>query len=97
MPDKKDIYYAQAYRYSHTYDSEHMTPTQQVIVKDVYKRQVLYYVDGSDPVHEKPVIKQTEKRYLVLDYENPGLKEKGITPQFYTWSSGCLLYTSRCV
>ena len=33
MPDKKDIYYAQAYRYSHTYDSEHMTPTQQVIVK----------------------------------------------------------------
>ena len=29
MPDKKDIYYAQAYRYSHTYDSEHMTPTQQ--------------------------------------------------------------------
>ena len=33
MPDKKDIYYAQSYRYSHTYDSEHMTPTQQVIVK----------------------------------------------------------------
>lgn len=33
MPAKKDIYYAQAYRYSHTYDSEHMTPTQQVIVK----------------------------------------------------------------
>ncbi len=33
MPDKKDIYYAQAYRYSHTYDTEHMTPTQQVIVK----------------------------------------------------------------
>lgn len=33
MPYKKDIYYAQAYRYSHTYDSEHMTPTQQVIVK----------------------------------------------------------------
>ena len=30
----------------------------------------------------------TEKRYLVLDYENPRLKEKGITPQFYTWSSG---------
>ena len=29
-----------------------------------------------------------EKRYLVLDYENPRLKEKGITPQFYTWSSG---------
>ena len=52
------------------------------------KNEVLYYVDGSDPVHEKPVIKQTEKRYLVLDYENPGLKEKGITPQFYTWSSG---------
>lgn len=50
--------------------------------------EVLYYVDGSDPVHEKPVIKQTEKRYLVLDYENPGLKEKGITPQFYTWTSG---------
>ena len=23
-----------------------------------------------------------------MDYENPGLKEKGITPQFYTWSSG---------
>lgn len=45
-------------------------------------------MDGSDPVHEKPVIKQTEKRYLVLDYENPGLKEKGITPQFYTWTSG---------
>ena len=52
------------------------------------KNEVLYYVDGSDPVHEKPVIKQTEKRYLVLDYENPGLKEKGITPQFYTWTSG---------
>ena len=52
------------------------------------KNEVLYYVDGSNPVHEKPVIKQTEKRYLVLDYENPGLKEKGITPQFYTWSSG---------
>ena len=52
------------------------------------ENEVLYYVDGSDPVHEKPVIKQTEKRYLVLDYENPGLKEKGITPQFYTWSSG---------
>lgn len=50
--------------------------------------EVLYYVDGSDPVHEKPEIKQTEKRYLVLDYENPGLKEKGITPQFYTWTSG---------
>lgn len=52
------------------------------------KNEVLYYVDGSDPVHEKPVIRPTEKRYLVLDYENPGLKEKGITPQFYTWSSG---------
>lgn len=52
------------------------------------ENEVLYYVDGSDPVHEKPVIKQTEKRYLVLDYENPGLKEKGITPQFYTWTSG---------
>lgn len=52
------------------------------------KKEVLYYVDGSNPVHEKPVIKQTEKRYLVLDYENPGLKEKGITPQFYTWTSG---------
>ena len=23
-----------------------------------------------------------------MDYENPGLKEKGITLQFYTWSSG---------
>ena len=45
-------------------------------------------MDGSDPVHEKPTIVPTEKRYLVLDYENPGLKEKGITPQFYTWSSG---------
>ena len=52
------------------------------------KNEVLYYVDGSDPVHEKPVIVPTEKRYLVLDYENPGLKEKGITPQFYTWTSG---------
>lgn len=52
------------------------------------ENEVLYYVDGSDPVHEKPVIVPTEKRYLVLDYENPGLKEKGITPQFYTWSSG---------
>lgn len=52
------------------------------------ENEVLYYVDGSDPIHEKPVIKQTEKRYLVLDYENPGLKEKGITPQFYTWTSG---------
>lgn len=51
------------------------------------ENEVLYYVDGSDPVHKKPVIKQTEKRYLVLDYENPGLKEKGITPQFYTWTS----------
>lgn len=52
------------------------------------ENEVLYYVDGSDPVHEKPVIVPTEKRYLVLDYENPGLKEKDITPQFYTWSSG---------
>ena len=52
------------------------------------ENEVLYYVDGSNPVHEKPVIVPTEKRYLVLDYENPGLKEKGITPQFYTWSSG---------
>ncbi len=52
------------------------------------KNEVLYYVDGSNPVHEKPVIVPTEKRYLVLDYENPGLKEKGITPQFYTWTSG---------
>lgn len=52
------------------------------------ENEVLYYVDGSDPVHEKPTIVPTEKRYLVLDYENPGLKEKGITPQFYTWSSG---------
>ena len=52
------------------------------------ENEVLYYVDGSDPVHEKPVIVPTEKRYLVLDYENTGLKEKGITPQFYTWSSG---------
>ena len=52
------------------------------------ENEVLYYVDGSDPVHDKPVIVPTEKRYLVLDYENPGLKEKGITPQFYTWSSG---------
>lgn len=52
------------------------------------ENEALYYVDGSDPIHEKPVIKQTEKRYLVLDYENPGLKEKGITPQFYTWTSG---------
>ena len=52
------------------------------------ENEVLYYVDGSDPVHEKPVIVPTEKKYLVLDYENPGLKEKGITPQFYTWTSG---------
>lgn len=52
------------------------------------ENEVLYYVDGSSPVHEKPVIVPTEKRYLVLDYENPGLKEKDITPQFYTWSSG---------
>ncbi len=52
------------------------------------ENEVLYYVDGSDPSHEKPEIVPTEKRYLVLDYENPGLKEKGITPQFYTWTSG---------
>ena len=52
------------------------------------ENEVLYYVDGSDPVHKKPVIVPAEKRYLVLDYENPGLKEKDITPQFYTWSSG---------
>lgn len=52
------------------------------------ENEVLYYVDGSNPVHEKPVIVPTEKRYLVLDYENPGLKEKDITPQFYTWTSG---------
>lgn len=52
------------------------------------KNEVLYYVDGYNPVNEKPTIVPTEKRYLVLDYENPGLKEKGITPQFYTWSSG---------
>lgn len=52
------------------------------------ENEVLYYVDGSDPSHEKPKIVPTEKRYLVLDYENPELKEKGITPQFYTWTSG---------
>ena len=52
------------------------------------ENEVLYYVDGSDPVHEKPKIVPSEKKYLVLDYENPGLKEKNITPQFYTWSSG---------
>ena len=42
------------------------------------------------PINETlvPESAPTEKRYLVLDYENPGLKEKGITPQFYTWSSG---------
>lgn len=52
------------------------------------KNEVLYYVDGSNPSHEKPKIVPSEKKYLVLDYENPGLKEKNITPQFYTWSSG---------
>lgn len=52
------------------------------------KNEVLYYVDGSNPSHEKPKIVPSEKKYLVLDYENPGLKEKKITPQFYTWSSG---------
>ena len=52
------------------------------------ENEVLYYVDGSDPVHEKPVIVPSEKKYLVFDYENLELKEKGITPQFYTWSSG---------
>ena len=44
------------------------------------ENEVLYYVDGSNPVHEKPVIVPTEKRYLVLDYENPGLKRK----RYYT-------------
>lgn len=52
------------------------------------ENEVLYYVDGSDPVPEKPTIVPSEKKYLVFDYENPELKEKGITPQFYTWSSG---------
>lgn len=52
------------------------------------ENEALYYVDGSDPSHVKPKIVPTEKRYLVLDYENPELKEKDITPQFYTWSSG---------
>ena len=52
------------------------------------KNEVLYYVDGSNPSREKPKIVPSEKKYLVLDYENPGLKEKNITPQFYTWSSG---------
>lgn len=52
------------------------------------KNEVLYYVDGSNPSHVKPKIVPSEKKYLVLDYENPGLKEKNITPQFYTWSSG---------
>lgn len=52
------------------------------------KNEVLYYVDGSNPSYEKPKIVPSEKKYLVLDYENPGLKEKNITPQFYTWSSG---------
>ena len=52
------------------------------------ENEVFYYVDGYNPVHEKPTIVPTEKRYLVFDYENPGLKEKGITPQFYTWTSG---------
>mgnify|MGYP004613367539 FL=1 len=52
------------------------------------ENEVFYYVDGYNPVHEKPTIVPSEKRYLVFDYENPGLKEKGITPQFYTWTSG---------
>lgn len=52
------------------------------------ENEALYYVDGSDPSHVKPTIVPTEKRYLVLDYENPELKEKDITPQFYTWTSG---------
>lgn len=52
------------------------------------ENEALYYVDGSDPTHVKPTIVPTEKRYLVLDYENPELKEKDITPQFYTWTSG---------
>ena len=52
------------------------------------ENEALYYVDGSDPSHVKPKIVPTEKRYLVLDYENPELKEKDITPQFYTWTSG---------
>ena len=46
------------------------------------ENEVLYYVDGSDPVHEKPVIVPTEKRYLVLDYENPEIKEKVLHHSF---------------
>lgn len=47
-----------------------------------------YYVDGQDPVSTKPTIVPPEKRYFVLDYENPGLYEQGITPQFSSWTTG---------
>lgn len=47
-----------------------------------------YYVDGQNPVSEKPVITPTAPRYFVLDYVNEGLYEAGVTPQFYSWSTG---------
>lgn len=47
-----------------------------------------YYVDGQNPVSEKPVIMPSAPRYFVLDYVNDGLYETGVTPQFYTWTSG---------
>ncbi len=56
------------------------------------ENEVLYYVDGSDPVHEKPVIVPTEKRYLVLDYENPGLKEKVLHHSFIHGHQDMLQY-----
>lgn len=51
------------------------------------ENEVLYYVDGQDPVHQKPALTAEEKRYFYLEYENPTLAA-GVTPQFYSWTTG---------
>lgn len=46
----------------------------------------LWYVYGKTPVTEKPVITHEDPRYLYLEYENSDLN--GVTPQFYSWTTG---------
>lgn len=47
----------------------------------------LWYEYGKTPTTEKPVITKAEQRYFYLEYENPTL-EDGVTPQFYSWTTG---------
>ena len=46
----------------------------------------LWYVYGKTPVTEKPTVTKEDPRYLYLEYENPDLN--GVTPQFYSWTTG---------